>query len=316
MAKKINVAVIGTGSMGKNHVRVFSELKNCNLVAICDIDKDVMQKISNDFKCKGYLDYKEMIKNEKIDTVSIAVPTKSHKDIAIFCLQNGIHILLEKPITYTLKEADAILKIANTTNKKFTVGHIERFNPAVLQLDKIIKAGKLGKIISINAKRLGPYLPKKRDTGVILDIAVHDIDIINFLTNKLPKQIYANGGNLINNKLEDYADIFLKYDDFSAYVQVNWINPIKIRELTVTGTKGFAKLNYITQELEIYKRSEKNPLLNQTTEPILIKVKKQEPLKAELEYFASMILNDKKNMMTGIEARNALDITLKALNKI
>ncbi|HNZ83835.1 MAG TPA: Gfo/Idh/MocA family oxidoreductase [Candidatus Pacearchaeota archaeon] len=316
MLKKINVAVIGTGNMGRNHVRVYSEMKNCKLIAICDIDFDTMNKISQEFHCKGYLDYKEMLEKEKIDAVSIAVPTKSHKEIAVYCLNKNINTFLEKPIAYTTQEANEILKVANQSKGKFTVGHIERFNPAVLQLDKLVKKGRLGKILSINAKRLGPYIPKKRDTGVILDIAVHDIDIINFLMNRLPKEIYANGGNLINNYLDDYADIFLKYDDFSAYVQVNWISPLKIRELSVTGTKGFAKLNYITQDLEFYKRSEKKIVANKTAEPVIVKIKKQEPLKFELEYFISMISKGKKNMMTGKEARDALDITIKALNKI
>ncbi|HPM08644.1 MAG TPA: Gfo/Idh/MocA family oxidoreductase [Candidatus Pacearchaeota archaeon] len=316
MAKKINVAVIGTGNMGKNHVRIFSQLKSVDLVAICDINPKTKKEISNLYKCNGYLDYKEMLAKEKIDAVSIAVPTKSHKEIAIYCFKKNINTLLEKPIAHTTQEANEILEIANQSKAKFTVGHIERFNPAVLELSKLIKNGKLGKVLSINTKRLGPYVPKKRDTGVILDIAVHDIDIINFLMNALPKEIYANGGNLINNNLEDYADIFLKYDGFSAYVQVNWINPLKIRELAVTGTKGFAKLNYITQELEFYKRSKKKIVANKTAEPIIVKVKKQEPLKFELEYFVSMVLKNKKNMITGIEARDALDITVKALNKI
>ena len=313
MPKKINVAVIGTGSMGKNHARVYSEMKNCKLIAICDIDSETMKKISQEFHCRGYLDYKEMLQKEKIDAISIAVPTKSHKDITIYCLKNKISTLVEKPIAFSLKEADQIIESAENNNVLLTVGHIERFNPAVQKLKKIIEKGILGEIVSIEAKRVGPFIPKNRDTGVLLDLAVHDIDIMNYLYQTNPNSIFSNGGKVISEKYEDYAEIFLKYGKRSGYIHVNWINPVKIRELTVTGTKGYAHLNYIKQEMYIYKNFISGKL---TSDFKKIPIKFQESLKLELESFIKNVINKTEPLVSGINGKKALEVANKALNNI
>lgn len=319
MAKKINVAVIGTGNMGRNHVRVFSELKSCNLIAFCDINSEVTKKISKEFNLKGYLDYKEMLSVEKIDAVSIAVPTKIHKEITVYCLANNINTLVEKPIAFTLKEAKDIIAAEKKTKAKLTVGHIERFNPAVVKLAEIVKKGELGEIISINTKRLGPHVPKKRDTGVILDLAVHDIDIINYLFGKNPIKIFANAGNFILSDKEDCAEIFLDYGKASGHIQVNWISPIKIRELELTGTRGYARVNYITQEVQIYKSvfsKKEDGYVQILSEPEMVKVEYKEPLKMELGSFINCIIRKTTPAVLPEEAENALNIALKSLSKI
>jgi len=319
MPKKINVAVIGTGSMGKNHARVYSEMKNCKLVAICDIDPETMKKISQEFHCRGYLDYKEMLQKEKIDAVSIAVPTKSHKEIAVYCLNKKISTLVEKPIAFTLKEADQIIKSAKDNDTLLTVGHIERFNPAIIKISDIINKKGLGDVISINTKRLGPFVPKKRDTGVILDLAVHDIDIINNLFKKNPKKVFANAGSFILKDKEDCAEIFLDYGHSSGHIQVNWISPVKIRELTLTGTKGYVRLNYITQEIEIYKSifsKKENGSIQILSEPKILKIKYKEPLKMELKDFIDNVIQGTEPSVSAEQAREALNIALQSLNKV
>ncbi len=316
--KKLKVAVIGTGNMGKNHVRVFGELKNCNLVAICDINFQTMEKISKEFNCKGYLNYKEMLAKEKIDAVSIAVPTKLHKEVAVYCLKNNICTLVEKPIACTLKEAQEIISTENKARAKLTVGHIERFNPAIIKLRQIIRRGELGQIISINTKRLGPHIPKKRDTGVILDLAVHDIDIINNLFNRNPVKVYANAGSFILKDKEDCAEIFLDYGKASGHIQVNWISPVKIRELELTGTKGYAKVDYIAQEIQIYKSifsKERDGYMQVLSQPKIFKLKYKEPLKEELNSFILSIIKGKNFLVSPFDAKDTLGIALEALKK-
>lgn len=316
-SNKINVAVIGTGNMGKNHARIFSELKDCNLVAICDINPKTMEQISKEFSCHGYLDYKKMLAEEKIDAVSIAVPTKQHKKISIDCLNKKINTLVEKPIACNLKDAEIIINTAKANKTLLTVGHIERFNPAIVALKKKIDKGVLGEIVSIDAKRVGPFVPKNRDTGVILDLAVHDVDIFNYLLNDYPSHIYANGGRSKQNNFEDYADIFLIFKKVSGHIQVNWVNPIKIRELSITGTKGYARLNYITQELFLYNDLEiNNNLLKKTSSQEKVEIKYGEPLKLELQSFLNSVAKKTTPLVNPEDAKNTLKITKIALKRI
>lgn len=316
--KKIKVAVVGTGNIGKHHVRIYNELDDIELVAVCDADFKKANHIARKYKTKAFSDYKKMIKSlPDLDTVSIAIPTKFHKKIACFFLQNNIHVLLEKPIADTLDSAQKIIKAAKKTNVKFTVGHVERFNPAVIELKKIIDKGRLGKILSIVAKRVGVFPPNVKDTNVFLDLAVHDIDIINFLLNEKPVKIYKHSSKFHTKTNDDAGEIFLLYADTAAFIQVNWVTPVKIRNLTVTGTKGYAELNYISQELLIHqakveKRIDGFSEFLQFSNPRLIrvKIKKEEPLKAEIKNFIECIKNNKKPAFTAEDALDALRISL------
>jgi len=322
--KKLNVAVIGVGNMGKHHARIYSSLKDANLVAISDINEKVGEEIAKKFNCKYYKNYKEMIEREELDVVSIAVPTRLHKKVALDIISKGINVLIEKPIASTLKEAHKIIEEAKKNKIKLTVGHVERFNPAVRKLKEIIQQGKLGNIISIIAKRVGPFAPQIKDAGVLIDLAVHDIDIINYLLEKEPTKIYANGGKAINSYKEDYAEIFLNYGPISGYIQVNWITPVKIRELHITGTKGYAQLNYITQELNLYQSKYKKEFDDYgdfvikfgSSKKVSIPVKFEEPLKLEIESFLKSVKENKKLEVTAKEGLNALKIALKALKNI
>ena len=265
-----------------------------------------------------------MIEREELDVVSIAVPTRLHKKVALDIISKGINVLIEKPIASTLKEAHKIIEEAKKNKIKLTVGHVERFNPAVRKLKEIIQQGKLGNIISIIAKRVGPFAPQIKDAGVLIDLAVHDIDIINYLLEKEPTKIYANGGKAINSYKEDYAEIFLNYGPISGYIQVNWITPVKIRELHITGTKGYAQLNYITQELNLYQSKYKKEFDDYgdfvikfgSSKKVSIPVKFEEPLKLEIESFLKSVKENKKLEVTAKEGLNALKIALKALKNI
>jgi len=316
----INVAVIGTGNMGKYHARVYSEMDTCNLVAVADINKETGQRIAEIHGCKYYEDFKDMLEKEDIDAVSIVVPTKLHKKVALACMDKVKAILIEKPITVTMEEAEEVIKRADEMNVKLMVGHIERFNPAVGKLREIVDSGELGDIISITSKRVGLFPPQMNDSNVIIDLAVHDIDVCGFILKKSPQEIFSVSGRAINSIREDYADIFIKYkDNPSLFIQVNWLTPVKIRMLYITGTKGYAELNYMTQELVLYKGNYKNNgssfedfVKSTTPEKIIIPIEKKEPLKEEIKSFISCV-NGSTCLSSGRDGLEALKIALKAM---
>jgi UDP-N-acetylglucosamine 3-dehydrogenase len=324
LKRKIKTAVIGVGNMGRYHARVYSQLKNASLVAVSDINEKIGKKVAKEFNCRYYKDYNKMLDKENIDAVSIAVPTKLHKKVALDVIKSKTHLLIEKPIALTTTEAQEIIKAAKKAKVKLTVGHIERFNPAIKALKDIIKKGDLGKITSIIAKRVGMFPPQIKDANVIIDLAVHDIDIFNYLLEKQPVEVFAKGRSALTNHREDSAEIFLSYDETSGFIQVNWITPVKIRTLSVTGSKGYAELNYITQKLELYQSRYKKRVDNfgefviKFGEPIKkeIKINKKEPLLCELKSFIECIRMDKEPQVTGEDGLRALMIAEQAIESL
>ncbi|MBN2101821.1 MAG: Gfo/Idh/MocA family oxidoreductase [Candidatus Aenigmarchaeota archaeon] len=318
----LNVAVIGTGNMGRNHIRTYSEIDDAKLVAISDVIEDRGKGLAEKFGCRFYKDYNEMFKKEKIDIVSICVPTFLHKKVAKDVISHGVNFLIEKPIARNVEEGEEIVKLARKKGLKMTVGHIERFNPAVQKLKAMIDEGKLGNITSVLARRVGIFPPQIKDANVVIDLAVHDIDVINYLLGKSPDKVYAGLGKALIEKRHDYANIFLKYNGANAFIEVNWITPVKIRRLSVTGTKGYAELNYITQELIYYESiydkfcDDFGDFVINFGEPNITKVniKKEEPLKVELKHFIDCIENNKEPIVTGEQALEALRVSEMALN--
>ena len=236
-------------------------------------------------------------------------------------IRHGIHLLVEKPIASTIEDALDIINEAKKKGLKFTVGHIERFNPAVVSLKKLIDKGEIGDITTIYAKRVGVAAPHIVDVNIVVDVAVHDIEIINYIMGSPPNVIYANGGMAVNKDREDFVEVLMVYGKTSGVVQCNWITPIKIRKLEVTGTKGYAELDYITQELALY-QIKKLPDMEtmeifsevvKYSHPVKtqVDVKKQEPLKLELSNIMDAIANDTAPYVTGEQALEALKIALK-----
>lgn len=316
----VKVGVIGLGNMGKNHARVYTELEEAELVAVADVNKE-LEESAGKSRCKFYADYRKMLEKEDIEALSIAVPTKLHRSIALECIEQGKDILIEKPIASTIEEAQEIVKAGERKKSIVMVGHVERFNPAVRKLKEMIKGKKFGKIISISARRVGIFPPQIKDANVILDLAVHDIDVFNYLLEKKPGELYAKAGKALVNHREDNASIFLSYGNISCMLQVNWITPVKIRELAVTGTKRYAELNYILQELKVYESVyEKSydsfgDFIFKFGKPneIEVEFEKEEPLKAELKHFLGCVENRREPMVSGKDALSALYISLKAI---
>jgi len=317
----INVAVIGVGNMGWHHARIYSELPEAKLVAVADLNETVCQKAARQYNTKYYLDYRELLEKESIEAVSIAVPTSLHKMVALDCISRNVAVLIEKPIAGTLEDSQAIIEAATANNTPITIGHIERFNPAVQKLKELIVTQKLEQITSVVARRVGIYPPQIKDADVIVDIAVHDIDVCNFILDRLPSRIHARAGRALNGDRADFATLFMDYGEAEIFIQVNWITPVKIRELNVTAINGYAELNYLTQKLKLYESNYERTfdsfgdfVVKFGTPNIQeVNVQKGEPLKIELNQFLASLMSARPMSVTAEDGLIALKIALKAI---
>jgi len=294
----IKVGVIGVGMMGQYHARIYSQL-NCELVGVADKNFEKAKKIGEMYSTNYYKDYAELL--DKVDAVSIAVPTSLHKKVAIDFIKRGVHCLVEKPIASTIVEAEEMIKEAERNDAKLMIGHVERFNPAVVKLKEIVDKGTLGKLIIISTRRVGPFVSRIRDVGIIIDSATHDIDVIRYLVGKDPIRMFSKSGRVKGEK-EDHAIVVLDFGDVAASIEVNWFTPHKVRSLVATGTKAIAYLDYLKQKVEIYNDEEK----------IVPRIEKKEPLKLELEHFLECVQKNKRPLVDGYEGLKVLRIAIKA----
>ena len=311
----IRVAVIGTGVMGSKHARVYSQMPGVSLEAVCDIDDKTGREVAKSHNTKYYSDHRKLIEKEHPDAVSIVVPTKYHKKVALDFIESGVNVLIEKPLAPTVKDCEELIGKAKSSKVTLMVGHIERFNPAVSKLQELIHSGVFGDVLSIVVKRVGLFPPRINDVNVVTDLAVHDLDVISKILGGLPVNVFARGGNGIIENREDHGEIFMDYGRFGCFVQVNWVTHIKIRTLSLTGTKGYAELNYITQKLDLYKSQHANnqqedfkDFVTNFGEPekMEVEVKPDEPLRLELENFIESIRSCHLPKVTGIDGLNAV----------
>ena len=320
--QKIRVAVIGGGNMGKNHLRNYFLLPEVELVGLADVNPD-MKKLADEYKASFFVDYKEMLNELKPDAVSIVVPTPFHAEVATEVINRGINCLLEKPIASTINEADKLIELAKKHDVVFTVGHIEHYNPLIVTLKKLLDKGSIGNITSIVCKRVGGFPAVEPKTDVIIDLAVHDIGIISYLLGKQPNVIHSHGSRTHHSKAIDSAEILMDYGDASGFIQANWLTPVKIRKIAITGSKGYIEGNYVTQELELYEHNmqkyENEGFSNFVIkmgepEKSIIKVDFKEPLAVELDAFISRIKGDNDNyLVDAFSARKALELALRAV---
>lgn len=316
--KKINAVVIGAGNMGQHHARIYTKLPNVELVAICDIDEKRGREIAKKNQALFFNTPEELLNSGlKIDVASIVVPTKLHKKIACLFLKKGINVLVEKPIAHRLTEAQDIIQTAQKYGVKLAVGHIERFNPAVIKLKEIIEEGKLGKIIAIVARRVGPFTPSINDANVFLDFGVHEVEVINYLLNEYPTKISRHSARFHTKFQDDSGELLLYYKEAVCFVQVNWVTPVKIRKLMITGTEGYAELDYISQEVILHKAKIKRRTSTFSeflsfSKPRITKLnfEKKEPLQSELESFISCVKNNTEPVVSGESAFKTLEVCL------
>lgn len=300
--ERIRTAVIGVGYLGKHHARIYSELEESDLVAVVDIVKERAEEIAKAYKCKAYTDYKEMLDREKPHAVSIAVPTTLHYEIAKDCLLRRVNILLEKPIATKLEHADELFQISQERGVVFQVGYVERFNPIVSYLPKVVE-----KPYFIMAKRLCPFVNRNLDVGVVLDLMVHDIDIVLSVVKEEVEDVGGAGMSVVSSH-EDVASAHLRFKGgCSAYFVVSRVSPTATRELEILDGSKRIVLNYTQRELFVHD-------LNgfKTTEHIKL-LAYEEPLKKEIYNFIKNVKSGKGTMNDG---RDSFYLALRILEAI
>jgi len=298
--QKIKVGVVGVGSLGSIHARIFAGPADVQLVGIADIDLKKAEKVARRCRCRYFSDYKQFF--GLVDAASIVVPTALHYKIARDFLQQDIPLLVEKPFTSTVEEADELLALAQEKGLVLQVGHVERFNAAVQAVHKLAGRPKF-----IECHRLGPFAARVKDVGVVLDLMIHDIDIILGLVNSEVESIQAVGVNVLTGH-EDIANARLNFKNGAvANITASRISPKSMRKIRLFQENAYISLDYGAQEALIYERK-----VNKITRK-KINIKKEQPLQKELQAFIQCVKRKQPPLVSGLEGREALAIALEIL---
>jgi UDP-N-acetylglucosamine 3-dehydrogenase len=301
---KTGVAVIGTGFWGKNHSRIYKELENTNLVAICDVNSERAKDIASQYGVKAYTDSSTMLKNPEIQAVSVCTWSIKLAEEALKCLHAGKHVLVEKPMATDTTQARMLVDTAETNGLHLSVGFLMRFIPGLQQIKRAVETKKIGEMVSATAKRVTQWPERIGDVGIVKDTAIHDIDVMRFILAEEPTSVYAKMGSMRHSQFEDYAQIMLTYESGkTAFIESNWLTPYKIRSLNVTGSEAIMRLDYNSQEL----------LIDNAIETVQPRNAFEEPLKAELQHFIECITKKKKPIVTSEDGYKALEIALAAM---
>lgn len=294
--------------MGKKHLRIYNELQKeswVSLIGGADIDEKITKEVGELYQVNCSRDYEELLRQSP-DLVSVAVPTSLHREVAIAALQAGSHVLVEKPISNTIEDGIAIIDEAEARGLSVFVGHIERFNPAITRLKEVLDSSDLGDIVCIATLRVGSYDKRIYDTGIILDLGSHDIDLITYLHGKKVTQVFTVGSSTIH-KYEDHASILLNFvSNKAGFIELSWLMPYRVRQVFAVGTEKFALANLIDQSLTLYEK----------TEVIGRESVNGEPLKIELESVISSIKNGTPPVVGGRESCETLSVALAAMESL
>lgn len=318
----MKAVVIGVGSMGRNHARVYDELDEVELVAVADCDLSLAERVAAHYRVRAYGDCVTMLEKEKPELVSVAVPTCEHLNVARAAIERGVNVLVEKPIAATVAEGQEMIGLAEQYGVTLSVGHVERFNPAIIELKRRLNEGQLGRIFEIHARRLGPFPPRIRDVGVVIDLATHDLDVMRYLVGSPVERIYAETERRIHTEHEDLLMGLIKFSDgILGVLDVNWLTPTKIRELAITGERGMFIANYLSRELRFYKNNQAgagwrpvDPLCGVSEgDMIKFRIEPREPLKEEVRAFVFAVAHSQLPSITGWDGLQAIDLAHKVI---
>ncbi len=263
--REVRVGLAGLGSMGRNHLRVIGTRPNVRLVAVADPIPDLLTDATALTGAAGFSEPLAMIAEAELDAVVIAAPTTAHLPLALAAIGRGIAVLVEKPLAPTVEEAGAIVDASRATGVPVQVGHVERFNPAVRELGRLLHDEHwLSTVYAIGTRRAGPFPARIRDVGVTIDLATHDVDICSWIAGERPIRVHAATAQRIHADHEDLLFGLLHFPSgVVAQLDVDWLTPAKRRQLTVTGEEGMFELDYLTQRLTFTRATD-------TTNPRLI----------------------------------------------
>jgi predicted dehydrogenase len=301
----LRVGVVGVGVMGANHARVLADLAEVKLVGIADSDQKQRDLVSRALGCAGYADVEALIAGG-VDAVSIAAPTHLHRDLALACIRHGVHILVEKPIASSVEEGRAIIAAAQRAGVTLMVGHVERFNPAVEAIKTAIRGED---ILSIAITRVGPFPPRMSNVGVVIDLAVHDIDLIRWFTDSDIVEVQPQLSNAIAER-EDIALLqFRTASGVLAHINTNWLTPFKARSVTVATRKKYIMGDLLTRQVTECFGFQPDGSYSMRH----LSVGHAEPLRTELQAFVRAILLGERPAVTGEEGVASLEIAIRCL---
>jgi hypothetical protein len=302
----LRVGVVGVGIMGSNHARVLSELSGVKLVSVADPDRKRRDFVTGKLGCAGFDDVSELIAHG-VDAVSIAAPTHLHRDIASECIARGLHVLVEKPIAPTVEDGRAIVAAARRAGVTLMVGHVERFNPAVESIKRAIQDQH---ILSIAITRVGPFPPRMSNVGVVIDLAVHDIDLIRWFTDSEIVEIQPQTSSAVAER-EDIALLqFRTASGVLAHINTNWLTPFKARTIHIATRDKYVIGDLLT--LQVTECFGFQPDGSYSMRHLSVGY--AEPLRSELVAFVSAIRTGKPPAVTGDEAVASLEIAIRCLD--
>ena len=322
MSGEIAAGVVGLG-FGANHARVLSSLPGVRLAAVCDKDESRLQATSGGSEAAPYADFEAMLRDEKLDAVVIAAPEKLHVPFAKAAVAAGCAVLVEKPLATFYGEGVELVREAAAAGVPLMAGHIERFNPAVQELRRRVQAGQAGQVLHLAARRTAPMRERTQDVNVIHDSALHDIDAMRYVLGREVESAFAMAQSGVRMPFEDSVSGVLRFvtegEDTGAVgsLEVNWLSPLRIRELTVMGTKGIFVLDYAAQTLEFHEASTRPPGATRdwSTEAshlrdpeAQIPIERREQLEHELSAFIDAIRKGTPMPVTGEDALETLAV--------
>lgn len=300
---KIKIAVIGVGSLGQHHARILSTHENAQLIGVVDADVKRGENIAKKCNTVSFTDVKDII--NKVQAAVISVPTPYHYIIAKQLLEKGIHCLVEKPFTETVEQATELIRIARDKNLVLQVGHVERFNPAIIAASPYVKEPKF-----IEVNRLGPYDPRTSHIGVVLDLMIHDLDILlNFVKSKVIS-FEAHGAKVLSEH-EDIVKVRIKFaNGCIADVSTSRVTIDKYRKIRIFQKDSYISVDYAGKSLKIYQKKEGVDVVKTLSDIDIIKpkVKDGEPLGYELSHFLNCVIEGKKPLVSGEQGRDALEL--------
>ena len=315
--RTLSIAVIGCGAFGRNHARVYHELaksgERVRLAGLVDVDRSRADSLSQEFNCKAYASVDDLISSEKVDAVSVAVPTVHHTAVARRLMQAGIDVLIEKPVTPTLREADELIEIASRTGRIAQIGHLERFNPAVQATLPLIT-----KPMFFEVHRLSVFTPRSLDVDVVLDLMIHDLDAVLAFVKSPVKEIRAAGLPILSNKV-DIANARVEFESGCiANFTASRVSTERVRKLRFFQPRQYISIDYGRQDVLVFSVGDGGgtPSPNPNIKMSKPAVVQEEPLRAELRAFLEAV-RTRKNPPVGLEdGRRALAVALEILAQI
>ena len=300
--KNIRVGVIGTGHLGKHHARILASMEGVELVGVVDSREQVAKEIGETYQVPFHSDYRAL--EGKVDAVTVVVPTFLHHEVARFFLERTVHTFIEKPVTKTLEEATDLVQVANHKQLTLQVGHIERFNAAMIKLQSLCQAPRF-----IECQRMGPFSNRIQDVGVVQDLMIHDIDIVLSLVRSPIRSIDAVGIPVLSSN-EDIANAHIVFENGCiANMTSSRVSQEKIRKLRIFEMDKYCSLDYANQAITVARKSSQEASILKEE----LEVEKVEPLRLELEHFIRCIREQKKPLVTIEDGKNALEVALEIL---